>query len=1090
MWSKAALSLLLLTVTSVQAIWPIPTSVSTGNSTLWIGDVVLVTYNGEPGGVARTAKNILDNNFVPWKLYPRMALEKTEPSLWQHKTYITRLEIVQTKKDTAKTFKPLAGEVDESYELTLNANGKAKITAVSSTGVLRALETFSQLFFQHSKGPIYTKLAPVKVCDAPEYDHRGILMDVSRDWLPLETIYRTIDALSWSKMNRLHIHATDSQSWPLEIPSMPELHQKGAYANGKTYSPSDISAIQKYAIQRGVQAYIEVDSPGHLGVVALSHPDLITGWGASPWTTYCAEPPCGQLRLNEPKVDPFLDKLTDDLLPRLAPYSAYFHTGGDEVNFNEYNLDPTVGTNDSSVIGPLIQKFIDKHHARVRKAGLTPMVWEEIPANYNVSIGKDVVVQSWLGDEAIKSLTGNGHKVITSNYNYWYLDCGRGAWLNFEEGESFAENWPFNDWCGPTKSWRLIYSYDPRAGLTDEEAKLVIGGEVGAWAESIDEVNLDSILWPRSSAAGEVLWSGRLDAEGNNRTQIDAGPRLAEFRERLVARGVRADPIHMPKNLSRCFAVIMGLIETALGHVSFTSALIFISVGYTLWIVYNRVEQNVRLRRLGVRGTQIKSTLPFGLSLIKDQVLASINHTSYETYLQMVGNLPKFTGESNLLGLRVVMTADPENIKAVLATQFSEFGKGEEFHKGWSEFLGDSIFTTDGQQWHASRQLLRPQFLRERISDLHCFESHLDTLFKAIANGGVLNGENQEVDIEAGNGRPFDISDLFYRYTLDVATDFLLGLDIQSLTNPDEPFAEAFRKVQSIQNVRARAGILDPLVPKKVFRQQLKVINDLCNIYIDRTLQLSPEELASKTKADQGYTFLHELASFTRDRKVLRDQVIAVLLAGRDTTASALSFALYELARHPEIVHKMRQEIIDQVGLDRTPTYADLKSMKYLQNVINETLRLYPAVPFNVRHALADTTIPRGGGPDGAQPLPVLKGTAIAYSTLVMQRRADLYPAGSRPEAFDPERWFAWQPKPWYYIPFNGGPRICIGQQFALTEIGYVLTRLFQRYERVESFMREIDGGKPRLNAEVVIKPEDGVRVALWEVRREKGALI
>ncbi|KAI1653024.1 glycoside hydrolase family 20 protein [Daldinia decipiens] len=567
MWSKAVLSLLLLAVTSVQAIWPIPESISTGNSTLWIGDVLVVTYNGDKipwirnyipsggpkfsskeivkGGVSRTVKNILDDNYVPWKLYPRLALEQTEPSLFQHKTYITWLEIVQTGTDTAKTFKPLAGDVDESYNLTLNANGKARITAVSSTGVLRALESFSQLFFKHSKGPIYTKLAPVKISDAPQYDHRGVLLDVSRNYLPLDAIYRTIDALSWSKLNRLHIHATDSQSWPLEIPSLPELHQKGAYAHGKTYSPIDVTAIQTYAIQRGVQAIFEIDSPGHFGIAALSHPELITGWGASPWTTYCAEPPCGQLKLNEPKVDPFLDTLMDDLLPRLAPYSAYFHTGGDEVNFNEYNLDPTVGTNDSSVIMPLLQKFIDKHHARVRKAGLVPMVWEEIPANYNVTIGDDVVVQSWLGDEAIKSLTANGHKVITSNYNFWYLDCGRGQWLNFAEGESFEGNYPFNDWCGPTKNWRLIYSYDPRAGLTDEEAELVIGGEVGAWAETIDEVNLDSILWPRSSAAGEVLWSGRLDAAGENRTQLDAAPRLAEFRERMLARGVRAEPIQM-----------------------------------------------------------------------------------------------------------------------------------------------------------------------------------------------------------------------------------------------------------------------------------------------------------------------------------------------------------------------------------------------------------------------------------------------------------------------------------------------------------------------------------------------------------------
>ncbi|KAI0843047.1 glycoside hydrolase family 20 protein [Hypoxylon sp. FL0890] len=563
MLSNVVLPILMLAVASVQAIWPIPDSISTGNSTLWIGEVLLVTYNKEKipwirgyipstftskeivkGGVSRVATNILDKNFVPWKLYPRLQLEKTEPSLWKPKTYVSWLEIVQTKPDTPKTYKPLAGEVDESYNLTVGANGKATISAVSSTGVLRGLETFSQLFLKHSQGPIYTTMAPVKISDSPVFPHRGVLLDVSRNYLPVESIYRTIDAMSWNKMNRLHIHATDSQSWPLEIPSLPELHQKGAYALGMTYNPATVAAIQTYSIQRGIETIFEIDTPGHFGVVALSHPDLITGWGASPWSTYCAEPPCGQLRLNESKVDPFLDKLMADILPRVAPFSSYFHTGGDEVNFNEYNLDPTVRTNDSAVIVPLLQKFIDKHHARVRKAGLTPMVWEEIPASYNVTIGKDVVVQSWLGDAAIKSLTAQGHKVISSNYNYWYLDCGRGQWLNFE-GESFDENYPFNSWCDPYKNWRLIYSYDPRGGLTDEEAELMLGGEVGAWAETIDEANLDTILWPRASAAGEVLWSGRFDASGKNRTQVDAAPRLAEFRERLLARGVGAEAVQM-----------------------------------------------------------------------------------------------------------------------------------------------------------------------------------------------------------------------------------------------------------------------------------------------------------------------------------------------------------------------------------------------------------------------------------------------------------------------------------------------------------------------------------------------------------------
>ena len=292
-----------------------------------------------------------------------------------------------------------------------------------------------------------------------------------------------------------------------------------------------------------------------------------------------------------------------------------------------------------------------------------------------------------------------------------------------------------------------------------------------------------------------------------------------------------------------------------------------------------------------------------------------------------------------------------------------------------------------------------------------------------------------------------------------------------------------------MQGNLARGGPLNPLIPRKSFRAGLKVVNEMLNTYIDETLRLHPEELASKTKSDHDYTFLHELASFTRDRKVIRDQLIAVLLAGRDTTASTLSWVFYELGRHPEVVQRLRAEILEQVGADRAPTYRDLKDMKYLQCVINETLRLYPSVPLNVRLALRDTTLPRGGGPDGNLPIPVLKDTPVSYSTLVMQRRPDLYPSsekpGSGPDDFDPARWFRWQPKPWLYIPFNGGPRICIGQQFALTEMGYVITRMLQRFERVEGLMHEVDGGSPILKADIVLQPGDGVKVALWEARRQ-----
>ena len=104
-----------------------------------------------------------------------------------------------------------------------------------------------------------------------------------------------------------------------------------------------------------------------------------------------------------------------------------------------------------------------------------------------------------------------------------------------------------------------------------------------------------------------------------------------------------------------------------------------------------------------------------------------------------------------------------------------------------------------------------------------------------------------------------------------------------------------------------------------------------------------------------------------------------------------------------------------------------------------------------------------------------------------MQRRPDLYPPPSdtfaHPDIFSPERWSVWHPKPHDYIPFNAGPRICIGQQFALTEMSYVLCRLFQRFDRVESHMHEIDGGKPMLKADIVLSPGQGVKVAFFDAK-------
>jgi hexosaminidase len=462
MWSRLLLALLVLR--PVSAIWPAPVQHTQGNTPLFIQPGISITYNGAPvcwfsspdgscpnnactkhnillqlpyvydytphnvfnsrdivtGGVSRALAAIFQDGFVPWKLHRANTITKFEPSLLKGQNWIKSLAITQTGKDTKRTFKPAAGEVDESYNLTITTNGHASITAVSSVGVLRALESFVQLFYKHSKGPFtYTPFAPVHICDAPKFPHRGLLLDVARQWYDMKDILRTIEAMSWNKMNRLHLHITDSQSWPLELPSMPEVALKGAYAADLTYGPDDIEEIHTYAIARGIEVIIEIDMPGHIGSLYHSHPELIVAYDGFPYYWWCAQPPCGAFKLNDTRVDDFLEKMFNDLLPRLAPYTAYFHTGGDELKANDSMLDEGIRSNATEVLQPLLQKFIDKQHARVRKAGLAPMVWEEILLQWNVTVGKDTVIQTWLGNEAIKELTGKGFKVIDSNYNVW-----------------------------------------------------------------------------------------------------------------------------------------------------------------------------------------------------------------------------------------------------------------------------------------------------------------------------------------------------------------------------------------------------------------------------------------------------------------------------------------------------------------------------------------------------------------------------------------------------------------------------------------------------------------------------------------------
>lgn len=262
----------------------------------------------------------------------------------------------------------------------------------------------------------------------------------------------------------------------------------------------------------------------------------------------------------------------------------------------------------------------------------------------------------------------------------------------------------------------------------------------------------------------------------------------------------------------------------------------------------------------------------------------------------------------------------------------------------------------------------------------------------------------------------------------------------------------------------------------KKYNQFLRVVEDFARPFIQQTLSTVKE--GSDKKLADGESFIDSLARFTRNPKEIRDQLVSILIAGRDTTAVTISFCLFELSRRPDIVKRLREEIKTTFG-KRLPTYRELKDMRYLTWVLNETLRLYPTIPFNVRSTLRDSSLPHGGGPDGNEPVGVLAGTRIIYSVMDTQRRVDLYPTPEECEAekmpyydplhFVPERWEHWHPKPWTFFPFSGGPRICIGQQFAMTEAAYTVVRILQHYSQIKGLNAPPPGVDPDFTFDITL---------------------
>lgn len=488
----------------------------------------------------RMKHNVLNHSFVPRKFHARDV--QFEPATDDSKRYIEQLAIEEDPRNDLADTERL--DKSEAYAIEVSEDGSAVIKIASPAGGLHALETFAQLFFAHStpNAGFYTPYAPLTVKDRPAFGHRGLNLDISRNWIPPADVMRTIEAMASNKLNRLHIHATDAQSWPLEIPALPDLALKGAYSPSQIWHTEDLEAVQRHGTNYGVQVFVEIDLPGHTTSIGNAYPHLVTAKDM-PWPEYALEPPSGQLRLNSSEVPPFIETLLTDLLSRTSKHSSLFHLGGDELNLNAYLLDPTVNSASHQILQPLVQAFIDHVISLATSYCLTVIMWEEMVIGWNLTLPKNVIIQTWRGsdDNALTSILNKGYRTLFGSNAHWYLDCGHGSFIDPESANPDSPvKPPYLDYCGPYKNWRHMYAYNPVAHIPQSQRHLVVGGEAHLWGELTDSVNLDGMLWPRVAAAAEVMWSapGKKPDESTTR-------RLADMRERLVMRGVGAGVVQM-----------------------------------------------------------------------------------------------------------------------------------------------------------------------------------------------------------------------------------------------------------------------------------------------------------------------------------------------------------------------------------------------------------------------------------------------------------------------------------------------------------------------------------------------------------------
>lgn len=407
-------------------------------------------------------------------------------------------------------------ESDESYTLEVT-DSIAIVNSKTSWGMLRALETFSQLVFENEYGELLINETFIQ--DYPRFNHRGILLDTSRHYIETSILKIHLEAMAANKMNVFHWHIVDDQSFPYQSYTFPELSDKGAFdPYDHIYTSSDVKDIIEFSRQRGIRVVPEFDTPGHTQSWGKSLPILAPCYkDGKPDGTFGPIDPTKNLTYS----------VLSDLVKELANVfpDKYIHLGGDEVDFSCWKTNPDIidfmnkngyGNDFSRLEQYYVQNLLDIVSKVSPSSGY--MIWQEVVDNH-VKVKSDTVVEVWKDPwpQEMETVTTYGYRTLLSTC--WYLNyISYGAdWVNYYKCEPLN----FNG--------------------TDAQKDLVIGGEACMWGEYVDGSNVISRTWPRTTAVAERLWSAR------DVTDLDdAGDRIEQQRCRMIRRGINAEPFRGP----------------------------------------------------------------------------------------------------------------------------------------------------------------------------------------------------------------------------------------------------------------------------------------------------------------------------------------------------------------------------------------------------------------------------------------------------------------------------------------------------------------------------------------------------------------